>query len=194
MLKNTRQGYGAIAIALHWLTALTVLALLPLGLWMVELDYYDTWYHKAPDVHKSTGVLLFLVVVLRLFWRSLNPHPVPLGSQLEKRVSKIAHRALYALLLLLMISGYLISTAEGDPIGVFNWFSIPATLHGLRGQADIAGEIHELLAFTLIGLVAVHAGAALKHHFIDRDRTLSRMLGTRKPGGSRTPHTQEETL
>lgn len=193
MLKNTRQGYGAVAIALHWLTALTVLALFPLGLWMVELDYYDAWYHKAPDVHKSLGVLLFLVVVLRLFWRSVNPHPETLGSRLEKRVAKFAHIALYVLLLLLMTSGYLISTAEGDPIGVFDWFSVPATLHGLRGQADIAGEIHELLAFVLIGLVAVHAGAALKHHFIDRDRTLSRMLGTRTPDVSPNPHRQEET-
>jgi cytochrome b561 len=139
-------------------------------------------------------VLLFLVVVLRLSWRSFNPRPEPLGNRLEQRMAKLAHRTLYALLLMLMASGYLISTAEGDPIEVFGWFGVPATLHGLQGQADIAGEIHELLAFTLIGLVAVHAGAALKHHFIDRDRTLGRMLGTRTPGGSPTPHEQEETL
>jgi cytochrome b561 len=77
-----------------------------------------------------------------------------------------------------MLSGYLISTADGRAVEVFGWFSIPATLSGLENQEDIAGEIHEWLAFTLIGLVMLHALAATKHHFINRDATLKRMLGT----------------
>jgi cytochrome b561 len=86
---------------------------------------------------------------------------------------------MYLLLTALMISGYLISTADGRGIAVFDWFEVPATLHGLEAQEDIAGEIHELLAFTLVGLSLAHAGAALKHHFINRDRTLTRMWLTR---------------
>ena len=87
-----------------------------------------------------------------------------------------AHGLLYVLLILVMISGYLISTAEGRPIEVFDWFAVPATLSGIEHQEDIAGEIHELLAFALIGLSLFHAGAAFKHHFHDRDATLRRML------------------
>jgi cytochrome b561 len=76
-----------------------------------------------------------------------------------------------------MLSGYLISTADGRGLEVFDWFSVPATLSGLDRQEDIAGEVHLYLAWTVIVLAALHALAALKHHFIDRDPTLMRMLG-----------------
>lgn len=185
MLRNTPHRYGSVHIALHWLTAAAVLFLFPLGLWMVELDYYDSWYHRAPELHKSLGILLAAVVGLRLVWRWSNPHPRPLGTALENRLATAAHWLLYLLLIALLASGYLISTAEGHPIEVFGWFSVPATLHGLPRQADVAGEIHEFLAFALIALVALHAGAALKHHFINRDRTLRRMLGADRPVADR---------
>ena len=76
-----------------------------------------------------------------------------------------------------MIAGYLISTADGRAIEVFGWFQVPATLYDLPEQEDIAGEIHELIAWALILLAGVHALAALKHHFINRDTTLLKMLG-----------------
>ena len=77
MWRNTDQAYGIIAIALHWLVAAAVLGLFGLGLWMVNLTYYDTWYRTAPSIHKSVGVLLFLVMALRLLWRLMNPKPAP---------------------------------------------------------------------------------------------------------------------
>ncbi|MNR57354.1 hypothetical protein D3C85_1781150 [compost metagenome] len=77
----------------------------------------------------------------------------------------------------MLISGYLISTAEGVAIDVFGWFSVPATLSGLPEQADVAGVIHFYLAWSLVVLAVLHALAALKHHFLDRDPTLTRMLG-----------------
>jgi cytochrome b561 len=76
-----------------------------------------------------------------------------------------------------MVAGYLISTADGRPIEVFGLFNVPATLHGLADQEDIAGEVHEIFAWVLILLAGVHALAALKHHFINRDSTLIKMLG-----------------
>jgi cytochrome b561 len=84
---------------------------------------------------------------------------------------------LYALLFAVMISGYLISTADGRSIDVFGLFSVPATVTGLPGQADVAGDVHFVLAVTLVTVAAAHALAALKHHLLDRDRTLLRMLG-----------------
>jgi cytochrome b561 len=179
MLQNTTTDYGLIAIALHWLVASAVVGLFGLGLWMTGLDYYDAWYTRGPELHKGIGILLFIAVVFRLVWRLLDPLPRPASTHTrwERRLAGIAHALLYILLFAVMIAGYLISTADGRPIPVFGLFSVPATLSGLPEQEDIAGEIHELLAFALIGLAALHALAALKHHFIDRDRTLKRMLG-----------------
>lgn len=179
MLKNTPNRYGLISISLHWLVAVTVIGLFALGLWMSELEYYDTWYQRAPDVHKGIGILLFLVMLLRVAWRAINSKPQPETNHAawERRLAGIAHTLLYLLPFAVMIAGYLISTADGRPIDVFGLFEVPATLSGGENQEDIAGEAHELLAFTLIGLVVLHAGAALKHHFIDRDNTLKRMFG-----------------
>ncbi|MFN2310226.1 MAG: cytochrome b [Gammaproteobacteria bacterium] len=177
--KNTPTHYGLIAITLHWLVAAGVIGQFALGLWMTGLEYYDAWYTRAPDLHKGLGVLLFTGVALRLIWRGLNPVPAPVPGHApwERRLAGVAHRLLYALLFAVMVAGYLISTADGRPITVFGLFSVPATLSGLPAQEDIAGEIHAWLAFTLIGLSTLHALAALKHHVIDRDRTLKRMLG-----------------
>ncbi len=177
--RNSTRRYGLVSILLHWGVALVVFALFGLGLWMVGLNYYSPWYRTAPDIHKSVGLLLLVVMLLRLLWRVLSPPPPALDSYstLTRRGAVLGHGLLYLGLFVLMLSGYLISTADGRPISVFGWFSVPALLSGLPGQEDIAGAVHYWLAWALIGLAAVHALAALKHHFIDRDATLKRMLG-----------------
>ncbi|MDT8386028.1 MAG: cytochrome b [Thiogranum sp.] len=180
MWCNTDDSYGRISISLHWLIAVAVIGLFALGLWMVELDYYDPWYQRAPELHKSAGVLLFGLVLLRLVWHYSNPRPRPVGSRWESRAATLAHASLNLLLLATLVSGYLISTADGRPIDVFGLFQVPATLAGLQNQADLAGKIHELLSFILIGLAGLHALAALKHHFINHDATLRRMLASRQ--------------
>ncbi len=183
MLRNTRGSFGLVAIALHWLVALTVLVLFGLGLWMTGLDYYSPWYHQAPEVHKAVGVLLGLVLVLRLLWRGLNPKPAPEPhlSHTERRAAGLVQALLDVLPLAVVFTGYLISTAEGAAVSVFGLFAVPATLVGLPDQADRAGDIHLYLAIALVALAGVHALGALKHHFIARDRTLLRMLGRGRP-------------
>jgi cytochrome b561 len=177
--KNTPEAYGRVSILLHWLIAAAVPGLFGLGLWMVELDYYDAWYHRAPELHKGLGVSLLGIMLLRLAWRSGNPQPRLPGTPLQQRLASAMHRALYAVLFAVMLSGYLISTADGRPVDVFGVMQLPATLSGIEGQEDIAGLFHRVLAMVMIGLVCLHALAALKHHLIDHDRTLLRMLSTR---------------
>jgi cytochrome b561 len=179
--RNDSNGYGLVAVSLHWLVALTVIGQFGLGLWMRSLGYYDTWYRLGPWWHKGIGVMLCAVLVLRLVWRWSNPRPAHLPSHkpYERLAAGFAHALLYLLLFAIILSGYLISTADGRGLEVFDWFTIPATLSGLEQQEDIAGEIHLCLAWAVIGLAALHALAALKHHFIDRDTTLIRMLGMR---------------
>jgi len=178
-LKNNDSQFGLVAMTLHWLVPIPVFALFALGWWMTELDYYDSWYKTAPWWHKSIGILLFITIVMRLAWRLITPPPRPLNSHKpwEIKAAHIAHLLLYALLITTMISGYLISTADNRAIDVFGWFSIPATITSIPDQEDVAGEIHFILASILIGLAVLHAAAAIKHHFFDKDQSLKRMLG-----------------
>jgi len=133
---NSKQYWGLISIIIHWLTAITVIALFIIGLWMVELTYYDDWYCTAPHLHKSIGLLIFFLTILRITWLKLTTKPAQLKSHspLEHLLAKIVHWTLYILLFSLMISGYLISTADGRPIELFNWFEIPAVLSGITGS------------------------------------------------------------
>lgn len=183
MWRNSTQHFGAVSILLHWLMALAIYGMFALGLWMVGLGYYDGWYHDAPEIHKGIGILLFAALLLRLGWRFISPPPKPLSSYSPavRRSASAAHWLLYGLLLVLLFTGYLISTADGKPISVFGWFEVPALFSGAAQQADLAGDIHLWLAWGLVLISALHALAALKHHFIDRDVTLKRMLGYRIP-------------
>lgn len=180
-IRNTAQSYGMLAIFLHWLVALVVIALFSLGVWMTGLTYYDDWYKRGPDIHKSIGILLFLIMLVRLGWRTVNitPDDEPDVGALQAQLAHGVHRLFYVLLFALMISGYLISTADGKPIQVFDLFAVPAVISDIPNMEDKAGKVHWYLALILISLASLHAVAALKHHFIDRDRTLKKMLGIR---------------
>lgn len=180
--RNSSSRYGLVTVVTHWVVALGVFALFALGFWMVGLNYYSSWYRTAPDLHKSFGILLFLLMLLRAGWRLFTPMPAPLAShgRLTRLASKAGHGFLYLCLFGVMIAGYLISTADGRPIEVFGLFQVPALISGLPGQEDVAGLIHEYLAWALVIFAGLHGLAALKHHFFDRDATLVRMFG-RKP-------------
>lgn len=181
MIKDNSNHYGLLSILLHWLIALSCFGLFALGWWMVQLDYYNTWYTRAPHIHKSIGLLLLGLFILSLAWKALNPAIKPIASltAFEQRSSKMAHWLMRLLLLFTLISGYLISTANGRGIDIFDWLTVPATLTSLPQQESLAGEIHFYLAYGLCALALLHALAALKHHFFDRDNTLRRMLGRR---------------
>ena len=170
--------YNLTARILHWVMAISVVGMFILGLWMVDLGYYDTWRKDAPEIHKSIGILLFGLLVFRVFWRWLKGVPLPLQSHspLERVSAHAAHLALYGLLFAIMISGYLISTADGRPISVFGLFDVPALGSLFEKQEDIAGDIHLVLAISVISVATLHGLAALKHHFIDKDKTLMRMI------------------
>lgn len=179
MLKNSTSGYGLVAIALHWLMALAIFGMFGLGLYMVTLNFYHPWYHDALETHKSIGILVGLALVARVIWRISNPTPAGLSAKpLENTAAHLAHLLLYALIAALLVSGYLISTADGRSIDVFGWFQVPSLLQ-VENLEDSAGEVHEFLAWTLIVLVVAHAAAAVKHHVISKDNTLRRML---RPG------------
>ncbi|MEX2476524.1 cytochrome b [Marinobacter sp.] len=178
-IRNSPSRFGAISIVVHWLVAFVVFGLFGLGYYMVGLSYYDEWYRLGPDIHRSLGILLFMVVIFRVLWRLFNPVPRPLPShqRWEVAVAHVAHAALYVLLFVAMVSGYLISTADGSSISVFNWFDVPSVTGRIKGMEDIAGEVHYWATWAIVILAGVHALAAIKHHILDKDDTLRRMLG-----------------
>lgn len=187
-LMNTSKNYGFIAIVFHWLTALLVFTLFGLGVWMVEIDFGKPWYREAPLVHQSLGLILLALMLLRLIWKAKNTKPSfePGVTRREQIAATAVQHASLLLMVLIPSTGIFMFLAEGDSIAVFNWFEIPS-LDALEDafyerdvDKDFFGTIHRYLAYTLMGLIAVHSLATFKHFFIDKDQTLQTMLGRRK--------------
>ncbi len=178
-IKNQAENYGLIAILLHWLMAILVIVLLVSGVYMVGLGYYDPWYNTAPWWHKSLGLLVFILLIIKLYWRLTNIRPAPLKSYKtwEVKISSTLHWSTYVLLLIICISGYFFTTAKGVDIAFFDYFKVPAMGSLTTSSSEIAGKIHRLISYLLAILVILHMMAALKHHFYDKDITLKRMLG-----------------
>lgn len=177
MWRNTEQGYGLLAIVLHWLMAVLFLVLFALGIWMVTLGYYDQWYNRGPYIHRSLGAIFFTLLLLRFGWRLANPRPQFEASVAawEASLALLVQWLFYCLLLLIPISGYLMTTARGSAVPVFDWFRIPATLR-LPDHVDMLGNIHLYLSWLTVGLIVLHVVGALKHHFFDKNKTLVKML------------------
>ncbi len=175
--------YTRVAILLHWLIGLSIIALLALGLIMEDLP--KTYRIEAFMIHKSLGLTVLVLSVVRLFWRLT--HKVPdlpeTMKKWEKFTAHAVHAALYFLMIALPFTGWALvsSSPRGFPtiwFGLFEWPHLPvlSEIVNKKEVSDSFGEVHETLAWIAIFLIAAHIGAALKHHFINRDNVLTRML------------------
>ena len=178
LISNTPLRFGLFSKLLHWAIALLILGLIWLGWYMVDLTYYDRWYNASLHYHKSLGILALALALFKLGWQQYTPAPGPVAGlkTWEKTGAKLMHYVLWGMMLLIPVTGYLISTSAGKPIQLFNWFAIPAIVDVDEELRELAIDVHFYLAYATLFLVAGHAGAALKHHFINRDNTLKRML------------------
>lgn len=179
MWRNSSRGWGLVSITIHWLSALAIVGLFVLGWWMTGLGYYDAWYNLAPWWHKSVGIVLLGLTLLRFVWRLLQPVPVARGSRLEMLAAHVGHIMIYLLLFVVLISGYLVPTADGRGISVFDLFTVPALVSDLPNQATVAGEIHWYTAWALMLISLGHALAAFKHMLLDRNDVMRRMIDPR---------------
>ena len=178
-MMNGNNGYGWPAIAMHWVSAAAIFFLFLLGLWMVTLDYNSSFYHDAPYVHKSVGVLLMILTFFRFVGNFFNPRPEHIDGIIFDLLGLAVHIALYVFIFSLGITGYLMATAESAPIEVFGWFEVPALFEPFDSQADLAALLHQWLAYSMMALVSIHVLGVLKHHYFDQDDTLKRMLRSR---------------
>jgi len=178
MLKDSLAGFGLITIALHWSCAVLIIILFGLGIYMTGLDYYSRWYYKAPALHISLGIVLSALMISFVLWRIGNSNLGPLASHSRSilLLAKLVKYTLYILICIVLASGYLLATAAGKPASLFGIIHIPAITQLESINVDRIGLVHELFAWAVVILAALHAFAALVHHFVGRDRTLVRML------------------
>ena len=169
--------YTRVAIALHWLIAFALIGSFSVGLYMVDLPLSPQKL-RIYSWHKWAGVTIFLCVVLRLGWRLRHPPPeLPAAMPAwQRRLAGASHVLLYLLMVAVPLSGWLMSSAKGFQTVWFGVLPLPDLLDKNKELGDLLREFHILLNFGMATLVFVHVGAALKHHFLDRDDVLARMI------------------
>lgn len=169
--------YTGTAISLHWLVAFLILAAFPLGLTMGDLALSPLKL-KLISYHKWLGITIFLLAAARLAWHATHtPPPLPDAMPAwERYAAHGMHHLLYVLLFAIPLSGWLMSSAKGFQTVYFGVLPLPDLIGKDKALGDLLQEVHRMLNYGMLGLVIAHAGAALKHHFIDHDGILSRML------------------
>lgn len=170
-------NYTATAIALHWFMALLLLGLFSVGVYMHELPL-SPWKLKIYSWHKWAGVTAFLLVLARLAWRFTHrPPPLPAAMPaLARWAAHAGHGLLYLLMIAIPLSGWLMSSAKGFQTVYFGVLPLPDLLDKNKELGDLLKNVHEALNVLLAFVVVGHAGAAIKHHLIDKDDVLTRML------------------
>jgi len=173
----TSIRYTGTALTLHWLAAVLIFCGFGLGLFMPGLEFspekirYYAW-------HKWIGITVFVLATLRLAWRAAHPAPPlpPAMPAWQVRASHTSHAALYVLMLAIPLSGWIYSSSTGVSVVYLGLLPLPDLVPKDRDAAKILLLVHETLNYTLAAVVSLHVAAALKHHFVDRDGVLARIL------------------
>lgn len=175
-IKNGFNHFGVVAIFLHWIMAILLIALVGLGLYMVRIPI-SAEKLKLYGWHKEFGILALMLVLVRLTWRLTNTTPSLMSLPWwERYAARAAHWAFYVLMFLIPISGWLITSAAGLPVSFFGWFTLPNLVTANENQRLLFMEVHEWLAYALIVVFCMHVGGALKHYLINRDDIMQRMI------------------
>jgi cytochrome b561 len=177
--SGSTAGYSATARLLHWLTAALVLTMLPIGIIMLNFKFGDPLDSVLYDFHRSLGIVLIPIVLIRVLYRLTHPAP-PLPADLpaiQQFAAHATHWALYAILIVQPFVGWIATSAYPAPITVFWLFEVPSIWPEDRTLSDRLFVLHRWLGIALAGLISAHIGAALFHHFVRKDDILLRMIG-----------------
>ncbi len=174
--SSAATRYSLPAIALHWLLAVAIVGAFGMGLYMADLPFSPNRL-KLFNWHKWAGVTILALSALRLLWRLSHKPPADLPMPgWQAFVAHITHGLLYVLFFAVPLVGWAYSSAAGFPIVWFGVIPLPDFVPKDKALADLLKDAHELLAWVMALLVVLHVGGALKHHFIDRDGLVQRML------------------
>lgn len=179
MLRSDRDHWGSVAKAFHWLIVALILAQVVLGIVMVNLPRRPSVI-PVFDVHKSIGLTILALALLRLAWRAFDPHPVrpPDVSTWQYRIGRLVHIMLYVLIFITPLSGWLFdSTNALRPLHWWGLVTIPSLTGGpVPEWVDFTRSLHHTLVWVLVAVAAGHMFAALIHHYFYKDNILRRML------------------
>jgi cytochrome b561 len=176
-IRNTTARWGSIAQLLHWAIVVLIVTQFVLASIAEELPLGMAKLAMLAR-HKSVGITILGLAIIRLAWRVANPTPL-LPNTLkpwERVAAHVTHYGLYVLLFAMPITGWIMSSARNFPVSWFNLFQLPDLVAPNRPLYDVMHSVHAVLAFTLVAVAALHIGAALKHHFFLKDDVLRRML------------------
>lgn len=180
-LKNTNERWGPVSQLLHWTIALLLVAIGVIGLVMVDMPNTPRKI-GVYSLHKSLGLTVFALAIVRLAWRAYAGAPAPLpGPSWQHRVATLTHAAMYALIFAMPISGWLLNSWGGYPLQWFGLFNLPRVVGRDDGLHELAETLHEAGFWLLVLLVVAHVAAAFHHHLFRHDATLARMLPRRRP-------------
>jgi cytochrome b561 len=178
-LRNTLRRWGSLSQLLHWLIVVLIIVQVTLA---SMADDLPAGVRKIALLarHKSVGITILMLAILRLAWRWTNPTPLlpPTLKPYERTLARVTHALLYVLLFAMPLSGWMMSSARGFPVSWFGFFTLPDLVPKNKPLYEVLLTTHETLAWVLGAVVALHVAAALKHHFWLRDDTLRRMLPT----------------
>ncbi|HQY75235.1 MAG TPA: cytochrome b [Rhodoferax sp.] len=181
MNSTSTTRYSPVAMALHWILAIALVAIFSVGVYMADLPFSPQRL-KLYNWHKWAGVTILALSVVRLAWRLTHtPPPLP-GKVLaampgwQTAAYHATHVALYALFFIVPLVGWAYSSAAGFPIVLFGVLPLPDFVSADKALAELIKPWHEITAFALAGLVVLHVAAAVKHQLVDRDGLMQRML------------------
>ena len=179
-LRNSATDWGSVSKTFHWLIVLLLIGQGLLGLTMG--DFGREMRGTLVGLHKSIGITILSLVVIRIAWRlhAGAPAPIPGAPRWQERIASLTHLALYALLLAMPLSGWILNSASGFPLQWFGLVNLPAIAGKDNDLHELAEGIHEWLFWAMVTLVVLHAAAAFYHHLFVRDATLIRMLPGRR--------------
>ncbi len=179
-LKNSELNYGLVSRANHWLTAIIFIALLTIGLYMTGLEPSDDKF-ALYALHKSMGIAIFVLMLLRLIWLKVSPNPQQIShNKFEHILGHAVKGLLYLAMLGMPISGWIMSNSGGHDVSFFTFFTLPHIVAEHELINTISGFMHRTFGTILVAIVLLHIAGALKHHFVYKDVTLLRMLGRNK--------------
>jgi cytochrome b561 len=184
-LRDTVSSFGKVSIANHWITAVLIIGLLCLGWYVEDLP-------KGPEKaaligwHKSFGLTVLILSLFRIYWRRTSPTPAPLGqaTPVQLKVATSVQHVLYAAIALMPLTGWLMSSSAGRDVSFFEMFTLPPLFWKSEFFNGVFHWLHSTIAIILVIALVLHIAAALKHHFLERNDTLNRMLGKPLQAGS----------
>ena len=174
--RNTKRAWGSLSKGFHWLIVLLIISQWVIAERADELKGLAKL--EALAWHKSFGMTIFMLAVLRLLWRLVNPTPelTTETKPWERVLANISHLLLYALIFAMPLTGWMMSSAKNYPVSWFKLFQFPDLVAPAEQTYHQMHDLHHLLFNVLVGVAVLHAVGALKHHFIDRNDVLKRML------------------